>query len=165
MQYDFLFQQFAIKTLSKGLKKAHEMGKAEAKILFLTLVYILISSLSLVTITHAVVMREREIQIISDYFWCQSTGVHQGKQCDEGIQSTPLDTLLEVAIILEGLIPLCALIFVAKCTCNYNCLSTSWIMNNRQQFNMSIPQYIVEFCCMYTCIPAVWHAYDCILYN
>ena len=98
------------------------MGKAEAKILFMTLVYILISSLLLITTTHAVITREREIQIIRDYFRCQSTGIQPGKQCDEtsrGIQSTPLDTLLKVAIILEGLIPLCALIFVAKCSCNY----------------------------------------------
>ena len=112
------FQQL----IGKGLKKAHEMGKAEAKIIFVTVVYILISSLLLVTLTHAVVTREREIQILSDYFQCQSTGLHPGKECDETsrhVQSTPLDTLVEVAIILEGLIPICALIFVAKCNCNH----------------------------------------------
>ena len=87
-----IFQQL----IGKGLKKAHEMGKAEAKIIFVTVVYILISSLLLVTITHAVVTREREIQIISNYFQCQSTGLQPGKECDEAsrrVQSTPLDTL------------------------------------------------------------------------
>ena len=59
------------------------MGKAETKIIFVTVVYILISSLLLVTMTHAVVTREREIQITSDYFQCQSTGLQPGKECDE----------------------------------------------------------------------------------
>ena len=107
-----------------GLKnsKALEMGKAEAKILFVTSAYILVSSLLLVTITHAVITGEREIQTMSDYFSCQSTGVQPGKLCDEtssGVQSTPLNTLTKVAIVFENLIPVCALIFVAKCTCKY----------------------------------------------
>ena len=119
-----LFQQLFV--LKMGLKnlKAREIGKAEAKILFITATYILISSLLLITITHAVVTRERDIQIIIDYFRCQSTGLQPSKQCDEisrGLQSTPMDTLLNVVFVLEGIIPICALIFVAKCTmsCNY----------------------------------------------
>jgi hypothetical protein len=94
------------------------MGKAEIKLLFLISVYVLIVSLLLITITHAVVTRDKFIQIIISYFSCQS---QPGKQCDDTrrLQSTPFDTLLQVAIILQGLIPICALIFVAKCTCNY----------------------------------------------
>lgn len=125
------FQQFA-KTLSKGFKTAHQMGKAEVKVLFMISVYIIISSLLLVTITHAVVTREKFIRNIISYFSCQS---QPGQQCDDDIirrlQSTPFDTLLQVAIILEGLIPIFALIFVAKCTCNYKfkklTQSTSWV--------------------------------------
>ena len=115
-----LFQQLFV--LKMGLKnsKAREIGKAEAKILFITSAYILICSLLLITITHAVVTRERDVEIINDYFQCQSTGLQPGKQCDEtsrGLQSTPMDTLLNVAIVMEGLVPICALIFIAKCTC------------------------------------------------
>ena len=96
------------------------MGKAEAKILFLTSGYILTSSLVLVTFTYVVVSRERDIQIIGDYFLCQSTGLQPGGQCGEtsSFQSTALNTLLKIAIILEGLVPIAALVFVAKCTCN-----------------------------------------------
>ena len=119
--YAMLFQQLFV--LKMGLKnsKVRKIGKAEAKILFVTSAYILISSLLLVMITHAVVTKEREIRSIIDYFQCQSTGLQPGKQCDEtsrGLQSTPMDMLLNVAIIMEGLIPICALVFVAKCTCN-----------------------------------------------
>ena len=114
------FQQLLV--LKMGLKnsKTREIGKAEAKVLFVTIAYILISSLFLITTTHVVVTRERDIRIISDYFQCQSTGLQPGKQCDEtfrGLQSTPMDTLLNVATVLEGFIPICALVFVAKCTC------------------------------------------------
>ena len=87
--------------------KALEMGKAEAKILFITSAYILVSSLLLITITHAVITSESEIQTMSDYFLCQSTGVQPGKQCDEtssGVQSTLLDTLSKVSIVLQSLI-------------------------------------------------------------
>ena len=126
------FQQFAKTTLSKGFKTAHQMGKAEVKILFIISVYIIISSLLLVTITHAVVTREKFIRNIISYFSCQS---HPGQQCDDdtirGLQSTPFDTSLQVKIILEGLIPIFALIFVAKCTCNYKfkkfTQSISWV--------------------------------------
>lgn len=118
----YFFQQFAVTTISKGFKKARKMGKAEVKILFLISVYILISSLFLVTTTHNVVMGEKVIQATIDYFSCQSMGLQPGKQCDEILrrtQSTPFCTLSQVAIVLEGLIPICAFIFAAKWTCYY----------------------------------------------
>ena len=116
----YFFQQFAVKISSKGIKTACQMGIAEIKLLFVISVYIIISLLLLVTLTHAVVTREKFIRKIISYFLCQS---QPGQQCDDDairrLQSTPFDTLLQVAIILQGLIPIYALIFVAKCTCNY----------------------------------------------
>ena len=109
--------------LSKGLKKAHNIGKAEAKILFLTSAYILISSLLLATLTYIVITRERDIKIFGNYFLCQSIGLQPGRQCGEisaGVQSTALRSLLRVAIILEVLVPMVGLVFVAKkCNCHY----------------------------------------------
>ena len=97
------------------------MWKAKVKLLFVISAYTLVSILLLVTITHAVITRERDIQVISDYFTCQSTGLQPDKLCDknnsESLQSTPMDTLLNVAIIICGLIPIFALVYVAKCTC------------------------------------------------
>ena len=97
------------------------MLKAEAKVLFVISAYTLINILSVVAITHAVIARERDIQVISDYFTCQSTGLQPDKLCDknksESLQSTPMDTLLNVAIIIVGIIPICALVHIAKCTC------------------------------------------------
>ena len=107
------------------------MWKAEAKVLFVISAYTLVSILLLVTATQAVITKEKDIQVISDYFTCQSTGLQTDKLCNknnsESLQSTPMHTLLNVAIILQGLIPIFALVYVAKCTCECKLKRLSYI--------------------------------------
>ena len=95
-------QQFISKFLSKGFKKAHEIGKAEAKILFVTLAFILISSLILITFSYFVSISDQLFQILGNYFLCQSTGLQPDRECDVIFNARYRDLKLSVFGIATG---------------------------------------------------------------
>ena len=65
------------------------------------------------------VTEEKNIQAIEEYFLCQSTGLQLGDQCGEtpDVRLNILRSLYTTSIILQGLVPVAVLVFVAKCTC------------------------------------------------
>ena len=121
-------QQFISKALSKGLKKAHEIGKAEAKILFMTSTYILVSSIILITSGYNMGTSYQLSHILGKYFLCQSTGIQPGRvsQCDEALSAGYRDLKIPIFTILNAvafflyfvLMPPMLLILVIKCTCH-----------------------------------------------
>ena len=65
---------------------------------------------------------EADIQALSRYFFCQSTGIQSGRDCEvPAVHLKVFDSLSALGIILIGLLPAVILIFTVKCNCNKKC--------------------------------------------
>ena len=112
-------QKFVLK---RG-KQATPVGKAQAKILFIVCYYIAMGTLVLTSYSYYQVAEEANIQALSRYFVCQSTGIQSGRDCGEvpNIHLEVFDSLFAVGSILVGLLPAVILIFTVKCNCSKKC--------------------------------------------
>ena len=127
-------QQFILKASSKGFNKAWKIGKAEAKILFITSAYILASPLFFITYSYYhFIIRDRHFQNAGRFYLCQSTGLQSGIECDEAaltdgftdLQFSAFYILLGVVIFIHTLGPIGTMILIVKCNCRYKFNKTS----------------------------------------
>lgn len=103
--------------------KNREVGiltKAEAKILFIMIYYILLGTLVLALFTYIEATSDVEYRVLEVHFACQSTGVQPGKDCGvtPQVQLSTLTSLSAVAILLTGLFPMVVIAFTVRCKCN-----------------------------------------------
>ena len=126
-------QQFILKASSKGLKKARNLGKAEAKFLLITSAYVITSSLGLITYSYAhFILRDRFFHNAGRFYLCQSTGLQSGTECKTALtdgftdlQLSAFFILLGVVIFLHALAPIGSMILIVKCNCHYKFNKTS----------------------------------------
>ena len=120
----FFHQELGIKKLSREQRPSSDVGKAEAKILFITCYYILTSCIVIATFMYALVMREKYAEIIRNYLFCQSTGLQPGKECGEhpDMQLRVLNSMETTSVFFQSFVPAVVLIFIVK----YNCTRFNW---------------------------------------
>ena len=111
-------QEFVIKKISRG-KKASRVGKAQVKIMFVLVYYILLGGLVLGVFSYYVGIDEMIIADQKKYFACESLGTNTATDCT-ALKSTSLDAFSDlsiVAIILQGLVSFVILLFIVECKC------------------------------------------------
>ena len=114
-------QELILKKFSKNSrKKVAQVGKAEAKILFVVCYYVILGMISLVTFTYIEATNPSNLSAIEEYFVCQRSGFHpsEGNQCGErpSVRLFPLNILSAVGILQLALLPVVILIFTVSCT-------------------------------------------------
>ena len=118
LQLYLLLQEFVIKKLSRG-KKASKVGKAQVKIMFIFIYYLLLGILALGIFSYYVALNDMLIVDLRAFFLCESFGVNSGKNC-HALRSGALKyytRLFLVVVIVQGLVTPVILIFVADCKC------------------------------------------------
>ena len=111
-------QEFVIKKISRG-KKASRVGKAQVKIMFVLVYYILLGGLVLGVFSYYVGINEKVFADQQKYYACESFGANTGKDCS-ALRSTSIDVFSDlgiVSIVLQGLVSFVILIFIAECKC------------------------------------------------
>ena len=118
LQLYLLLQEFVIKKLSRG-KKASKVGKAQVKIMFIFIYYLLLGILALGIFSYYVAINDMLVVDVQAFFLCESFGVNSGKNC-RALRSGALKyytRLFLVVVIVQGLVTPVILIFVADCRC------------------------------------------------
>ena len=112
-----LLQEFIIKKLSRGMK-ASKVGKAQVKIMFIFIYYLLLGILALGIFSYFVAINGTLIGDLQRLFLCESLGVNSGKNCN-ALRSSTLENhskLNLVGVVMQGFITFVILVFVADCT-------------------------------------------------
>ena len=98
------------------MKNIYKLGTAERKILIVSVYYIFLSVLALLTYSQATRDTEPFISELLSYFECERRGVNQNMPCDtsgfERFNSSFAIILSVISFILIGLYPVLNLIFV-----------------------------------------------------
>ena len=121
-----LIQEFVLKklfdrkqelVLKRGKQTTPNVGKAQAKILFIMCYYIALGTIVLTLFTYYQVVGEADIQAVTSHFACQSAGIQSGRDCGDvpNVHLKLFDSLTALGIILTGLLPAVVLIFTVKC--------------------------------------------------
>ena len=107
-------QELTLNTLTRE----RSSGKAEAKVLFVTVYYVLTSCIVIVAFIYSLVTSDRNRGITTSYLLCHSTGLQPGKQCGESpdMQLRVMKSLSTTSVFFQSYIPLVVLLFIAKCT-------------------------------------------------
>ena len=110
-----------LKKLSKNTRrKVIQIGKAEAKVLFVVCYYVILGVFGLITLTYFEATNPSNLVAIGEYFKCQMPGFHpsEGNVCGTrpSVRLLPFNILSAVGIIQLGFIPVVILVFTVTYT-------------------------------------------------
>lgn len=111
-----------LKKISKNTKRKFlQVGKAEAKVLFVVCYYVLLGIISLVTLTYFEATNPSNLEAVKDYFLCHRPGFLPGEKnyCGRrpSVRLLPFNILSGVGIIQLAFIPVVILVFTVSCNC------------------------------------------------
>ena len=98
-------------------KPKNQIRRAQVKILFIMIYYILYGVLTVTSYTTTITSVDTASESLEDYFSCQGVGVHIDRDCGPPPKNAQL-VLIVLSILLVRLMPVVILVFTANCTCN-----------------------------------------------
>ena len=110
-----------LKKLTKTTRKRFvQVGKAEARVLFVVCYYVLLGIIGIVTLTYFEATNPSNLVAIKDYFNCQLPGYHPNERNHCGtrpsVRLLPFNVLSAVGIVQLAFIPVVILVFTVSCT-------------------------------------------------
>lgn len=114
-------QELLLKKVSKKTRKQIiQVGKAEAKVLFVVCYYVILGVFGLITLTYFEATNPSNIVAIGEYFKCQLPGFHpwEVNHCGKrpSVRLLPFNILSGVGIVQLAFIPVVILVFTVTCT-------------------------------------------------
>ena len=108
------------KLLKKTRKQIIQVGKAEAKVLFVVCYYVILGVFGLITLTYFEATNPSNLVAVGEYFKCHFTGFHPGEVSHCGkrpsVRLLPFNILSAVGIVQLAFIPVVILVFTVTCT-------------------------------------------------
>lgn len=128
------FQEFVLKQFHLGFQrpKGH-VTKAEIKILVIMCYYVVVDILTLSTYSYYLATFGEIFQEFRSYFDCQSAGIQPDRDCGDApdVQLQEFTVVSSMSYILQSLLPLVVLIFIANCSyCSKKHLKIPSMSNN-----------------------------------
>ena len=97
-----------------------QVGRAEAKVLFVVCYYVILGVFELITLTYFKATNPSNIVAIGKYFKCQLPGFrpHETNYCGKrpSVRLLPFNILSGVGIVQLAFIPVVILVFTVTCT-------------------------------------------------
>ena len=114
-------QEMLLNKLSKKMRKqVIQVGKAEAKVLFVVCYYVILGVFGLITLTYFEATNPSNIVAVGEYFKCQLPGFHPHEinHCGKrpSVRLLPFNILSAVGIVQLAFIPVVILVFTVTCS-------------------------------------------------
>ena len=114
-------QELCLKKLSRRTRKqVVQVGKAEAKVLFVVCYYVILGVVGLVTLTYFEATNPSNLVAIGEYFKCQLPGFYSKEvnHCGRrpSVRLLPFNVLSGVGIVQLAFIPVVILVFTVTFT-------------------------------------------------